>query len=152
MFSRDTKPRIDTLIARTVRIRGDLEFEGGLHLDGTVEGDVRSGSQTDTSLSVSESGTIHGAVHVRNLTLAGTVHGDIHASGRVVLAPTARVEGDVRYGVIEMSLGAQIMGKVSRLPGTAAQESGAEPPAATVPAGLAAVGQATGRVNSNGVI
>ena len=47
--------------------------------------------------------------------LEGTVKGDIHASGRVVLGATARVEGNVYYGVIEMTLGAQIMGKLVRL-------------------------------------
>ena len=44
--------------------------------------------------------------------LKGTVKGDIHARGRVVLGATARVEGNVYYGVIEMTLGAQIMGKL----------------------------------------
>lgn len=122
MFSRDAKPRIDTLIARSVRIRGNLEFEGGLHLDGTVDGDVRSVAKAGGSLSVSQSGTILGTVEVTNVTLAGTVRGHIHATGRVILAASARVEGDVRYGVIEMTLGAQIMGKVSRL-GAAANDA-----------------------------
>ena len=39
MFNRDSKPvRIDTLIARSVRVNGDVEFAGGLHLDGQVAG------------------------------------------------------------------------------------------------------------------
>ena len=50
-----------------------------------------------------------------NVVLAGTVRGDIHARGKVVLAATARVEGNVVYGVIEMALGAQIMGKLERV-------------------------------------
>ena len=32
-----------------------------------------------------------------------------------MLGATARVEGDVYYGVIEMTLGAQIVGKLVRL-------------------------------------
>ena len=49
------------------------------------------------------------------MVLKGTVRGDIHASERVVLEATARVEGNVYYGVIEMTLGAQIIGKLVRL-------------------------------------
>ena len=69
----------------------------------------------ESSLSVSESGAILGAVQVHNLILNGTVKGDIHAPGRLVLGATAKVEGNVYYGIIEMTLGAQIVGKLVRL-------------------------------------
>ena len=52
-----------------------------------------------------------------NVVLNGTVKGDIVARERVVLGATARVQGNVYYGVIEMTLGAQIMGKLIRLAG-----------------------------------
>jgi cytoskeletal protein CcmA (bactofilin family) len=123
MFNRDSKPvRIDTLIARSVKVYGGLEFAGGMHLDGQITGDVRAADpQTPTSLSVSDTGSIEGSVQVTDLILHGTVRGDIVARGRVVLGASARVEGDVYYGVIEMTLGAQITGKLVRL--TDAQQS-----------------------------
>jgi cytoskeletal protein CcmA (bactofilin family) len=125
MFNRDSKPvRIDTLIARSVRIHGNLDFAGGLHLDGQVAGDVRADLTTPASLSVSDTGSIEGSVEVTDLVLHGAVRGDIVARGRVVLGASARVEGNVYYGVIEMTLGAQITGKLVRLtegePGPAA--------------------------------
>jgi cytoskeletal protein CcmA (bactofilin family) len=118
MFMRDSRPsRIGTLLGKAARVHGDVDFEGGLHLDGHIAGDVRSADTRECTLSVSESGSIEGSVQVPNVTLHGTVKGDIHARERVVLGPTARVEGNVYYGVIEMTLGAQIMGKlVRRLP------------------------------------
>ncbi|HEY2037196.1 MAG TPA: polymer-forming cytoskeletal protein [Steroidobacteraceae bacterium] len=116
MFKSDAKPaRIDTLIARSVTVHGDLEFAGGLHLDGTVAGAVRADSKTPSSLSVSGTGSIEGPVEVTDLILHGTVRGDIMARGRVVLGASAKVEGNVFYGVIEMTLGAQITGKLVRL-------------------------------------
>ena len=115
MFSRDAKPRIDTLIGKSAKVHGDLEFQGGMHLDGQVLGGVRSDQARDSSLSVSETGSIEGPVDVPNVLLNGSVRGDIHARERVVLGATARVEGNVYYGVIEMTLGAQIMGKLVRL-------------------------------------
>ena len=116
MFTRDSRQaRIDTLIGKAARVHGDLEFKGGLHLDGQVIGGVRSDESHDSTLSVSETGSIEGAVQVPNVVMNGTVHGDIHASERVVLGATAKVEGNVYYGVIEMTLGAQIIGKLVRL-------------------------------------
>ena len=38
MFTRDSRPRIDTLIGKAARVHGDVEFEGGLHLDGRIVG------------------------------------------------------------------------------------------------------------------
>ncbi len=122
MFSKDSKPsRIDTLIGKAARLHGDLEFAGGLHLDGGIAGNVRSQPETPSSLSVSESGSIEGNVDVPSVMLNGRVRGDIHARERLVLGATAQVEGNVFYGVIEMTLGAQIMGKLTQVPATAAE-------------------------------
>jgi len=116
MFTRDSRQaRIDTLIGKDARVHGDIDFRGGLHLDGHIEGAVRSEETRDSTLSVSETGSIQGAVQVPNLVLNGTIRGDIHALERVVLGATARVEGNVYYGIIEMTLGAQIIGKLVRL-------------------------------------
>jgi cytoskeletal protein CcmA (bactofilin family) len=113
MFTRDSRQaRIDTLIGKAARIAGDVEFQGGLHLDGHIAGAVRATGEGDATLSVSQSGAIEGPVQVPNVILEGTVRGDIRARERVVLGATARVEGNVYYGIIEMSLGAQIMGKL----------------------------------------
>jgi cytoskeletal protein CcmA (bactofilin family) len=103
--------KIDTLIGRTVHVRGDLEFSGALHLDGSVCGDVRAPS-LDSTLSVSRYGCIDGAIDVANVILDGTVTGPIRARGRVVLGPTAQVRGDVYCGVIELALGAEIKGRL----------------------------------------
>lgn len=116
MFSRDSRPpRIDTLIGKGVRVQGDIDFLGGMHLDGAIAGNVRSDAARDSTLSVSETGSIEGSVDVPNVILQGQVRGDIRGAERVVLGATARVEGDVYYGVIEMTLGAQIMGKLVRI-------------------------------------
>jgi cytoskeletal protein CcmA (bactofilin family) len=116
MFTRESRPpHIDTLIGKSARVQGDVEFQGGLHLDGHIAGGVRADGSSESTLSVSQTGTIEGPVQAANVLLSGQVRGDIHARGRVVLGATARVEGNVYYGVIEMTLGAQILGKLVRL-------------------------------------
>jgi cytoskeletal protein CcmA (bactofilin family) len=114
MFGRrkQTSTRIDTLLGKAATLHGDLEFAGGLHLDGRVIGNVRSSAEDGGALSVSESGLIEGSVEVTNIVMNGTVNGDMHARERLVLGGKARVNGNVYYGVIEMAPGAVITGKL----------------------------------------
>src|SRR5215469_13582764 len=114
MFGRDSKHpvAVDILIGKTARIRGDIDFAGGLHLDGRVAGHVRADPDSASTLSVSETGWIEGSAQAANVLLNGTVRGDILASGRVALGPRAKVHGDVHYGVIEPALGAEILGRL----------------------------------------
>lgn len=127
MFGRESRSnaRIDTLVGKSAKVAGDVEFTGGLHLDGRVAGNVRADNDPNATLSVSESGAIDGNVEVPNVVLNGAVRGDILARDRVVLGATARVQGNVHYGVIEMTLGAEIKGKLVPLPtGAAATTEG----------------------------
>jgi len=69
MFTRDSQTRIDTLIGKAARVHGDVEFEGGLHLDGRIVGGVRCADAPGASLSVSETGSIEGEVQVPTVVL-----------------------------------------------------------------------------------
>jgi cytoskeletal protein CcmA (bactofilin family) len=103
---------IDTLIGAKTRINGDVEFVGGFHLDGYINGNVKCEMGAGTTLSVSEQGCIEGSVIVPNIVLNGIVKGDIEAGDRVQLGPKARVLGNVHYTTIETAVGAQILGKL----------------------------------------
>ena len=106
------KAEIDTLIGVKTRINGDVEFAGGFHLDGHINGNVKSELGSGSNLSVSEQGCIEGSVIVTNISLNGLVKGDIEASDRVELGPKARVLGSVHYTTIETAVGARINGKL----------------------------------------
>jgi cytoskeletal protein CcmA (bactofilin family) len=103
---------IDTLIGPKTRINGDVEFTGGLHLDGYINGNVKGDSNQGTFLSVSEHGCVEGSVIAPNVILNGMVKGDIEAGARVELGAKARVMGNVHYTIIETAVGAQINGKL----------------------------------------
>lgn len=108
--------RIDTLIGAGTRIIGDVHFSGGLHVDGHVKGNVDAPPASGATLSVSDGGVIEGSVAVPNVVLNGAVKGDILAHERVELGATARVSGNVYYGLIEMAMGAAINGKLIHEP------------------------------------
>ena len=103
---------VGTLIGPKTRINGDVEFTGGLHLDGYINGNVKGDSNQSTFLSVSQQGSIEGSVIAPNVILNGIVKGDIDASDRIELGANARVMGNVHYTVIETAVGAQINGKL----------------------------------------
>ena len=108
--SRNQAP-IGTLVGSDTRIQGDIEFTGGCHIDGYVRGNVRAASEGGV-LSVSERGCVEGSVVAPHVQLNGTVKGDVRATERVVLGPKARVIGNVQYKLIEMSIGAEVNGKL----------------------------------------
>jgi len=105
-------PKVSTVIGQGTVITGDVEFTGGLHLDGAVKGNVNGDRDSGSTLTVSEQGQVEGDVWVENLILNGHVIGDVHATERAELAPNARVSGTVFYSLLEMAMGAEVNGKL----------------------------------------
>lgn len=118
MFGRQQRRHsiIDTLVGINSRVNGDLFFEGGCHVDGTVKGNITADPDSNSALSISEDALVEGGVAVPFVTLNGIVRGDVFANQRVELGPTARVIGNVYYNLIEMAIGAEINGKLIHQP------------------------------------
>ena len=108
---------IDTLIGPDVTVRGDLEFSGGLYVEGRIQGKVQAVAGKPATLILAEDGVIEGEVHAPVVVVNGQLDGDVHAFERVELAPKARVQGNVHYAVVEMSAGAQLTGRLVHAPG-----------------------------------
>jgi len=115
---------IATLIGTGTRITGDLSFRGRLHLDGLIVGDV-TGEAGASALTVGLDGLVEGMVEVDDLVLNGRVHGDVTAREHVELGPTAQVDGNLVYKVLEMAAGASVNGRLIHRP-----EAPEAPPAA----------------------
>ncbi|PZQ15478.1 MAG: hypothetical protein DI564_09135 [Rhodanobacter denitrificans] len=117
---------ITTLIAEGTVIRGDVRFDGGLHLDGIIEGSITA-EGSEAVLTLSNKGRVHGTISTSNAVINGQVLGDIVAVQRLELAGDARVEGNVYYRVLEMAAGAQINGKMVYQGEAVRQLAGPEP-------------------------
>lgn len=114
MFRRKKRKvtKVDSLIGQHSQVDGDVSFSGGLHIDGTIKGSVFCEDTDASVLTVSDLGTIEGEVRVPYVILNGVVVGDVHALQHIELAESARVEGDVYYNLIEMSMGAEVNGQL----------------------------------------
>ena len=111
MFNRESRPqRVDILIGRSARVHGDVDFTGGLHIDGHVFGGVCAYGDAESSVSVSETGIVEGGIVASHVVVNGVVRGNVQATGKVALGARARVIGNVQYGVIESAAGAEITG------------------------------------------
>lgn len=103
---------IDTLIGQKAVFKGDLEFTGGLRVDGHIKGNVIARDESNSTVVVSDSGEIEGNITVPHVVVNGTVNGNIKSSGRVELQSRSRINGDVHYKAVEMELGASINGNL----------------------------------------
>jgi cytoskeletal protein CcmA (bactofilin family) len=115
MFSRNRqKPqnRIDTLIGAETIVEGDVDFSGGLRVDGAINGNVNEAGSKPGTLVLSERGRIEGSINVSHAVINGAVIGPVRASEYVELQAKSRVTGDVCYKTLEMHIGAVVEGKL----------------------------------------
>jgi len=103
---------IDTLIGSGSVLQGDLEFTGGLRVDGHIRGHVSAQDSNNGTLVLSESGIIEGDINVPHVVINGTVQGNISSKGHVELQASAKIQGDIHYKAVEMELGAVLNGSL----------------------------------------
>jgi cytoskeletal protein CcmA (bactofilin family) len=106
------QPPIRSLIGEGTVVVGEIRFEEGLRIDGEVQGDVTAIGDSGTLLVISEKARVQGKVKGGHVIINGSVVGPVECDGLLELQPKARIEGDVRYGTIEMHQGAAIDGEV----------------------------------------
>jgi Integral membrane protein CcmA involved in cell shape determination len=113
MFGKTNKASpIDSLIGTGTTIHGDVNFTGGLRIDGHIKGNVRATGSKPGTLVISELAKVEGEIDVAHVVVNGTVAGPVRATEYVELLPKARVTGDVSYKSIEIHVGAIVMGQL----------------------------------------
>lgn len=109
-----SKPQtqIDSLIGANATIGGDINFSGGLRVDGQVNGNVIATPGKPSTLVLSEHARVNGEVSVTHLVTNGTINGPVSATEYLELQGKARVTGDIHYKTMQIQLGAIIEGKL----------------------------------------
>ena len=104
--------QIDSLIGSATTIEGDVNFAGGLRVDGCVKGHIHSVGDEPSTLVISEKARVEGEIKVSHVVIDGTVDGPVHATEYLELLPNAKITGDVSYRTLEMQVGAVIEGRL----------------------------------------
>ena len=107
------RTQINTLIGEGTTVTGVVQFDGGLHVVGTIKGGAKSEDQNSV-LIISEDALVTGDIYVNHLIVNGQVDGNIYATGKVELFDKARINGDVHYNILELPAGAEVNGKLIR--------------------------------------
>lgn len=106
------KNKVTTLIGADVTVAGNLIFEHGCHVGGTVKGDVSGPDNKHSELAVAPTGRIEGNTRAGCMLIQGTILGDLRCGGTVTLTSTARIEGSIQCAQIEMEKGAIMKGQL----------------------------------------
>ncbi|KIN72122.1 Integral membrane protein CcmA involved in cell shape determination [Sulfitobacter guttiformis KCTC 32187] len=105
-----------------------MKTTGDIHVEGTVEGDIRA-----HLLTIGESATIKGEVIADDVVINGRIVGRVRGL-KVRLTSTARVEGDIIHKTIAIESGAHFEGSVQRQDDPLNPSSKAAPAAKANPA------------------
>ncbi len=109
--SKKPNEAVRTFISSDIRISGDIHFVDNALIDGYLEGNVKA-EGSDSKLTIGERGHVKGSVVVPNLLVNGTIEGKVRVAERLKLGPKGRIIGNVQYNLLEMSIGAQVDGKL----------------------------------------
>jgi cytoskeletal protein CcmA (bactofilin family) len=104
--------RIDSLIGAGTTIDGNLNFSGGMRIDGQVNGNVVAAQDKPSTLVLSEHARVNGEINVTHLVINGAITGPVFASEYLELQGKAKVNGDVHYKTLEIQLGAIVEGRL----------------------------------------
>ena len=89
-------------------IRGDLQSEGEVQVDGQIHGDIRC-----ASLTVGKDATVIGNITAEEVVVCGNVRGTIRAN-RVILRDTAHVHSHIFHRTLAIEEGACFDGRSGR--------------------------------------
>lgn len=114
-WNRKKQPPIRSLIGEGVVLKGSVDFSDGMRIDGEVIGDLMSARDTPSLLVVGAKGRVCGKIHAEHVIIVGEVVGPVMCTGLLELQPTARIQGDIAYQLLEMHPGAVVDGELKPL-------------------------------------
>ncbi len=103
-------------IGPSIHIKGELQGDEDLTIDGRVEGKIEL---RDHNLTIGPNGKIKADLHAKTIIIAGDVSGNAYAAERVEIAPTGRLAGDIASPRITIADGAHFKGSVDMERGAA---------------------------------
>ena len=106
---RSTPRGIEARIGPTARVRGRVQGEGSLLVEGQIEGELAI--RGDLTIAEGASVTCE-SIEAQAVVIAGSLQGDVAASGMVRIASGARVRGNVRGTSVSIDDGARYSGRL----------------------------------------
>jgi cytoskeletal protein CcmA (bactofilin family) len=98
MFNKDAEvttgqATLNTMLGQGCKIKGDIELQGTIRIDGTFEGSIG----TPDTLIIGKSGVVKAEVKVKNAVIGGKLVGNITAANKIELQ-SGFFEGNCKMG------------------------------------------------------
>lgn len=111
------------LIASGTMIKGEIQSDGNIRIDGSVEGTL----QCKGKVVVGPTGKIEGDIVCQNANISGEIRAKLNVSELLTLQTTARLYGDITTGKLAIEPGAVFTGTCQMgLPPSKEKLNGAE--------------------------
>jgi cytoskeletal protein CcmA (bactofilin family) len=106
----DTTPKydqVDTLIGKNSVFRGNMDAEGTLRIEGSMEGELN----IKGDVVLADTGKVTGNIIATNAHIAGKIEGNIKVASQLHLTQTSFIDGDIEVGNLIVDEGAVFTGK-----------------------------------------
>jgi cytoskeletal protein CcmA (bactofilin family) len=110
--------RIETIVGKGSRVKGDMEVNGSTHIAGTVEGNISASG----FVTIADTGVVQGGLSGEYAIIGGVVGGDVSVKGKLVLGKGAKLEGDIVASRLIIEEGAVFQGRSTMIEAPAEEE------------------------------
>lgn len=128
------KRAMPSIVSADFRVVGNVNSDGDVQLDGSIEGNLKA-----RSITIGETGTVRGEVRAERIHIQGTVNGPVRAR-TVEIAKTAKLIGDVFYESLTVETGGIVEGGCKRWDSEKDSVEEANKPTALTPRQIASRG------------
>ncbi|MEM7098724.1 MAG: polymer-forming cytoskeletal protein [Pseudomonadota bacterium] len=133
--------RSTAVIGQTIKIKGTIEGDENLIIEGSVEGAV---NLPNNDLTVGPSGKVKADLDAKTVKIDGEVTGDISGTEKVIVSKTGLVKGNIVAPRVTLEDGAKFKGSIDMDPSPSSSSSAAAPASGPKTAKPSGTGSDTG--------
>jgi cytoskeletal protein CcmA (bactofilin family) len=97
-----------SVLGRGTRVRGRIQGDGDLRVEGAIEGDVSVSGE----LLIDEGAEVQGNIDAAVVTIGGALTGDVASRGGIVVRASAKVSGNLGSPEVSLEEGAEFSGRI----------------------------------------
>jgi cytoskeletal protein CcmA (bactofilin family) len=97
------------MIGMTVKIKGDINSEENLVIEGQVDGTITLNSH---ELTVGQSGRVNADITAKTIKIDGQVSGDLVGKEKIIISKTGNVRGNLTAPVVVLEEGGKFKGGI----------------------------------------
>ncbi len=113
-MNKNRKVELSTIIGKGSKIKGTLYVQGGVRVDGEVEGTIES----DGFVTIGSSGIARADIKADECLISGKVVGNVTCKDAIELDRSARMNGDIVAKILKIHTGAVFNGSSSMSSGS----------------------------------